>query len=195
MARVSGEMSALNGDVKNALEMLEGARSEMVMRLAACMAVARDAGLQQRFGKIAGVDPGHEFMIGQIDGQSWLKVGGRGYTIERKPQVGLPAIDFDEVVRSPSELERMLRDAMQRTHATREKMIMGRAASQHRGPFQVDEDVALAELEQAWAAGGYHGFSADGGTWSAISGAGEVLTGVTPDELDRAIRGHWQAMQ
>jgi hypothetical protein len=38
--------------------------------------------------------------------------------------------------------------------ATREKMIMGRpaAASQYRGPFQVDEDVALAELEQERAA-------------------------------------------
>ena len=72
---------------------------------------------------------------------------------------------------------------------------MGRAASPHRGPFQVDEDAALAELELAWAAGGYHAFSAEGGSWSAISIAGEVLTGATPDELDRAIRAHWQAIQ
>ena len=78
---------------------------------------------------------------------------------------------------------------------TREKTIMGRAASSHSGPFHVDEDAALAELEQAWAVGGYHAFSADGSTWCAVSGAGEVLTGTTPNELDREIRAHWQAMQ
>jgi hypothetical protein len=64
-----------------------------------------------------------------------------------------------------------------------------------RGVFDVDEDRALAELELAWADGGYHGFSADGGTWCAISSAGDVLTGATPDALNRAIRAHWQAMQ
>jgi hypothetical protein len=76
-------------------------------------------------------------------------------------------------------------------------MTMGRAAaaSGQRDPFAVDEDTALAELERAWAAGGYHAFSADGGTWCAVSSAGEVLTGATPDALDRAIRAHWQAMQ
>ena len=47
----------------------------------------------------------------------------------------------------------------------------------------------------AWADDGYHGFSADDGLWSAISSAGDVLTGDTPDALDRAIRAHWQAMQ
>lgn len=54
-----------------------------------------------------------------------------------------------------------------------------------RGVFAVDASRTLAELELAWAAGGYHGFSADRGTWCAISSAGEVLTGATPDELDR----------
>jgi hypothetical protein len=74
---------------------------------------------------------------------------------------------------------------------------MGRAAaaSGQRDPFAVDEGSALAELELAWADGGYHGFSADGCTWAAISRAGEVLTGGTPDALNRAIRAHWQAMQ
>ena len=61
--------------------------------------------------------------------------------------------------------------------------------------FAVDADRALAELERAWAYGGYHGFSADGGTWCAISSAGQVLTGRTPDELNQAIRAHWQAMR
>ena len=63
------------------------------------------------------------------------------------------------------------------------------------GPFAVDEDAALAALEEAWAAGGYHAFGADQGIWSAISSSGDVLTRATPDELDRAIRAHWQAMQ
>jgi hypothetical protein len=68
-------------------------------------------------------------------------------------------------------------------------------AGQRRAVFAVDEDAALAALEQAWAAGGYHAFSADGGIWSAIGSAGQVLTGSTPDELDRNIRAHWQGMQ
>ena len=72
---------------------------------------------------------------------------------------------------------------------------METAARQRRGVFAVDENAALAELELAWADGGYHGFSVDDGTWSAISSAGVVLTGDTPDALVRKIRAHWQAMQ
>jgi hypothetical protein len=68
-------------------------------------------------------------------------------------------------------------------------------AGQRRGVFEVDEERALAKLELAWADDGYHGFSAEDGTWCAISSAGEVLTGGTPDALARAIRAHWQAMQ
>jgi len=68
-------------------------------------------------------------------------------------------------------------------------------SSQPRSVFEVDEDRALTELELAWADGGYHGFSADGGLWSAISSAGDVLTGDTPDALATKIRAHWQAMQ
>jgi len=75
-------------------------------------------------------------------------------------------------------------------------MAAGQAAGrQQRGVFELDEDRALAELELAWAEGGYHGFSADGGTWCAITSAGDVLTGDTPDVLARTIRAHWQAMQ
>jgi hypothetical protein len=76
-------------------------------------------------------------------------------------------------------------------------MIMtGKAAADgqwQRGVFDVDEHAALAEIELAWSDGGYHGFSAGGGTWCAISSAGEVLTGATPDALARAIRAHWTA--
>ena len=74
---------------------------------------------------------------------------------------------------------------------------MGRAAaaSGQSDPFAVDEDAALAEMELAWADAGYHAFSADGGTWCAVTSAGEVLTGDTPDELDRAIRAHWKDWQ
>ena len=64
-----------------------------------------------------------------------------------------------------------------------------------RDVFAVDADRALAELERAWACGGYHGFSADGGTWCTISSARQVLTGRTPDKLNQAIRAHWQAMR
>ena len=75
-------------------------------------------------------------------------------------------------------------------------MAAGQAGGgQPRGVFEVDEGRALAELELAWAGGGYHGFSADGGLWSAISSAGDVLAGDTPDALARKIRAHWQAMQ
>jgi hypothetical protein len=74
-------------------------------------------------------------------------------------------------------------------------MTTGRAASGQRDPFAVDEDAALAELELAWSDAGYHAFSARDDLWCAVSSAGEVLTGDTPDELDRAIRAHWQAMQ
>ena len=69
------------------------------------------------------------------------------------------------------------------------------AGRQQRGVLDVDEDRALAALELAWTNGGYHGFSADGGLWSAISSAGDVLTGNTPDALAQKIRAHWQAMQ
>ena len=55
---------------------------------------------------------------------------------------------------------------------------------QPRGVFEVDVGRALAELELTWAGGGYHGFSADGGAWSAISSAGDVLTG------DTSVRGN-----
>lgn len=72
---------------------------------------------------------------------------------------------------------------------------METAARQRRDVFAVDENAALAELELAWTDGGYHGFSADDGLWSAISSAGEVLTGDTPDALTRKIQAHWQAMQ
>jgi hypothetical protein len=92
----------------------------MVARLAASLAITRDAQLQKRLGEVAGVSPNHEFMVGQIDGHSWLKVGGPGYTISRKPQVGLPAISLDEVLRSIPELERLLQDSMRKTHAMRD---------------------------------------------------------------------------
>ena len=69
------------------------------------------------------------------------------------------------------------------------------AAGAKRGMSEVDEDAALAAQEEAWAAGGYHAFGVDHGTWCAISNAGQMLTGTTPDELATVIRAHWQAMQ
>jgi hypothetical protein len=70
------------------------------------------------------------------------------------------------------------------------------AGGRQRRVFEVDEDAALAELEKAWADGGYHGFCVlEHSLWSAISSAGEVLTDNTPDRLDQQIREHWQALQ
>ncbi len=41
-----------------------------------------------------------------------------------------------------------------------------------------------------------HGFCVmDGSVWSAISSAGEVLTGNTPDGLDQQIRAHWRVVR
>jgi hypothetical protein len=71
----------------------------------------------------------------------------------------------------------------------------GNSAGAQRGVFDVDQDHAVETLRLAWADCGYHGFSADDGLWSAISSAGDVLTGGTPDALTRKIRAHWQAMQ
>jgi hypothetical protein len=49
----------------------------------------------------------------------------------------------------------------------------GSAGAKQRGVFEVDEDSAVAELERAWADGGYHGFCVlEHSVWSAISGAG-----------------------
>jgi hypothetical protein len=67
-------------------------------------------------------------------------------------------------------------------------------SQQRRDVFAVNEEAALAELELTWAGAGYRGFSVDDGTWSAIGSAGDVFTGATPDELNRKIRAHWQAM-
>jgi hypothetical protein len=68
-------------------------------------------------------------------------------------------------------------------------------AGQRRAVFAAGEDAALAAPEETWAEGGYHAFGVGHGIWSAIGSAGELLTGTTPDELDRKIRARWQEMQ
>ncbi len=73
--------------------------------------------------------------------------------------------------------------------------VKASAGSRQRGVFEVDAGQAIAELERMWAYAGYHGFCVDRGLWSAVSSAGEVLTGDTPDALSQAVRTHWQAMQ
>jgi len=113
-------MLEVNGDIEKMVELLGAARSEMVTQLAVAMAITRDARLRGRLGEIAAIDPGQEFVIGQLKKQSWLKVGGNGYTVDRKRQDGLSVIDLDEVLRTLPEFERSLQDSMQRTHATRD---------------------------------------------------------------------------
>jgi len=71
----------------------------------------------------------------------------------------------------------------------------GGVVGPRRGVFDVAAKSALAELELAWTDDGYHGFCAADGLWSAISSAGQVLTGHTPDALSQAVRAHWQALQ
>src|ERR1700730_2980538 len=113
-------MLEVNGDIEKMVELLGAARTEMVTQLAVAMAITRDARLRGRLGEIAAIDPGQEFVIGQLKKQSWLKVGGNGYTVDRKRQDGLSVIDLDEVLRTLPEFERSLQDSMQRTHATRD---------------------------------------------------------------------------
>jgi len=76
--------------------------------------------------------------------------------------------------------------------------LYGLMAQWHLAPGSFSWDAAAAALAGCPASGDGDGasrFSADGSTWSAISSAGEVLTGATPDERGRKIRAHWQAVQ
>jgi hypothetical protein len=119
-ARVRGEMLQVNGDIEKMVELLGAARSQMIAQLAASIAITRDDQLRKRLGAIAAVDPGQEFLISQLKDQAWLKVGGLGYTVDRKRQAGLPAINLDELLCTQSEFARSLQNSMQRTHAMRD---------------------------------------------------------------------------
>ena len=88
------------------------------------------------------------------------------------------------------------RRPLQRVRPGGRSATTGRNPGASRGVFEVDEDGALAELERAWAGGGYHGSCiVEHSLWSAISSSGEVLTGNPPDGLDQQIRAHWQALR
>jgi hypothetical protein len=113
-------MLEVNDDIEKMVELLGAARTQMVKQLAAAMSITRDAGLRERLGEIAAVDPGQEFLVGQLNNQSWLKVGGNGYTVERKRQARLSVIDLDELLPTLPEFERSLQDSMQRTHALKD---------------------------------------------------------------------------
>jgi hypothetical protein len=113
-------MLEVNGEIEKMVELLGAARTQMVTQLAAAMSITRDAGLRERLGEIAAVDPGQEFLVGQLKNQSWLKVGGSGYTVDRKRQARLSAIDLDELLPTLPEFERSLQHSMQRTHALRD---------------------------------------------------------------------------
>jgi hypothetical protein len=114
------EMLAVNADYQQLVELLGAARNDMVARLAAAMTITRDTSLRERLSEIAAIEPGREFLIGQLKNQSWLKVGGRGYSVSRRRQAGLPAIDLDEAIRTRPEFERFLQASMQRTHAVKD---------------------------------------------------------------------------
>ncbi len=62
-----------------------------------------------------------------------------------------------------------------------------------RDPFAVDQDRALDALTLAWA-DEYPEIWVHGSEWGAQhkdAGDDDVLTGSTPDELNRAIRADW----
>jgi hypothetical protein len=64
-------------------------------------------------------------------------------------------------------------------------------------PFAVDEDRALDALTLAWA-DEYPEIWVHGGEWGAHrkdAPDGDVITGSTPDELNRAIKADWTARQ
>jgi hypothetical protein len=61
---------------------------------------------------------------------------------------------------------------------------------QHRGVFEVDEDRAFDALTLAWG-DEYDEIWVHDGVWGAHhkdAGDDEVVTGATPDELNRAVR-------
>jgi hypothetical protein len=113
-------MFEFDDSIEQMVKLLGAARSEMVGQLAASMAITRDAGLRGRLREIAAVDLGQEFLVGQLNDQSWLKVGGTGHSVDRKRQPGLLTINLDEVLSTMPEFEHMMQDSMQRTHAMRD---------------------------------------------------------------------------
>jgi hypothetical protein len=62
---------------------------------------------------------------------------------------------------------------------------------QQRGVFDVDEDRALDALRLSW--GDFYDIGRECGQWAASrrDGRGGPLTGETPDELNREMRGDW----
>ncbi len=89
-------------------------------------------------------------------------------------------------------------DRRPRAAASREDAVtaQGQVAGAPRcGMFEADEDHALAELERAWAEGGYQGFGVDDGIRLAVNSAGDVFMGDTPGALAKRIRAHCQARQ
>jgi hypothetical protein len=113
-------MLEANAEIERMVELLGAARTDMVTQLAAAMAIIRDTRLRERLGRIAGVGPGQDFLIGQLRNQSWLRVGGHGYTIDRKRQTGWSVVDLDDALRTLPDFEQSLQDSMQRTYAMRD---------------------------------------------------------------------------
>jgi len=69
-------------------------------------------------------------------------------------------------------------------------------AGDTRDPFAVNEDRALDALTLAWG-DCYEIYITDGQwqAWHDDAPDGEMLTGTTPDELNRAIRADWLSRQ
>jgi len=63
------------------------------------------------------------------------------------------------------------------------------------GPFAVNAEAALIELELSWRPAGYHDFRFQDGVYSARPGDEDVFTGGTPDTLGQEIRKNWLVWQ
>jgi hypothetical protein len=113
---MSGAMLEADDAIELSLNLLQAARAEMAMRLAASITITRDLTLQRRLREFAQAHPEQEFLISQNGGQSWLKIATLGSTINRTRPPGLPALDLDELLVEP-EFEQTLWDSMQRTRA------------------------------------------------------------------------------
>ncbi|WP_092116830.1 hypothetical protein [Bradyrhizobium erythrophlei] len=113
-------MPQIDGYIEQIVELLGDARSEMVTQLASSMAIVRDSRLREGLREIATVDLDQEFLISQLNNQSWLKVGGNGHALDRKRQPGLSAISLDEVLRTRPAFEQLMQDSMRQTNAMRD---------------------------------------------------------------------------
>lgn len=63
------------------------------------------------------------------------------------------------------------------------------------GPFAVNAEAALIELELSYRSAGHQDFRFQDGVYSARPGDEDVLTGGTADAMGQEIQKHWLVWQ